>query len=174
MKKTKVSFLLILIILVAGVVLAKDFLIKVGVETAVKQVTGLPLKIDSLKVGITTTKIDIRGLRVFNPPGFVAEPMIDIPEIYVDYSLKDMLTGKVHLSDVRLEVHEFVAVVSKEGALNINYLKTLQEKMPAQKPTEKPTTGNPRPNPYRSRSIIYSSNSTGSSKRIIPRAANQS
>lgn len=136
MKKKGVSFLLIFIIFVVVIVVAKDLLIKAGVEMAVRKVTGLPLKIDSLKVGITSTKIDIRGMRVFNPPGFAPEPMLDVPVIYVDYSLLPLLAGKVHLNDVRIEVHEFVAVVSKEGALNINYLKTLQEKIPPQKPGE--------------------------------------
>jgi len=138
MKKKGVNFFLILLIVLVAVVIAKDALIRLGVEAAVKKVTGLPLKIDSLKVGLTTTKIDIRGLRVFNPPGFEAEPMIDIPLIYVDYSIMELLTGKIHLNDVRVEVHEFVAVVSKEGALNLNYLKTLQEKIPTGKPGEKP------------------------------------
>src|SRR6185503_17696062 len=138
MKKKGVNLFVMLLVLVAVIFVAKDLLIKAGVEVAVRKVTGLPLKIDSLKVGIATTKIDIRGLRVFNPPGFEPEPMIDIPEIYIDYSAVDLLSGKIHLNDVRVEVHEFVAVVSKEGALNLNYLKTLQEKIPTGKPGEAP------------------------------------
>jgi len=138
MKKKGVNFLLILIVLLAAVFIGKDLLIRVGVEQAVKAVTGLPLKIDSLKVGLAPTTIDIRGMRLFNPPGFAESLMIDIPEIYVDYNLAEMLTGKVHLNDVRLDLNEFIVVKSKEGAVNINYLKTIQEKLPPPKPGQEP------------------------------------
>ena len=103
-------------ILIVLVVLAfsKDMIIKTAVEKGVEVVTGLPLQMKGLTVGIIKTLVGIRDLKVLNPAGFKDRVMIDMPEIYVDYNLPDIIKGKIHLNDVRLNLKEFVVVKKKE------------------------------------------------------------
>jgi len=136
MKKFLV-FLFVLAVLIGGVALGKNAIIKTSVERGVELVTGLKLNMGSLNVGILKPIVDIKNLTLLNPPSYSDRTMIDIPEIYVDYDLKSILGGKIHLPEVRLALKEFVVVKNAQGELNLDALKTVQaqkeEKAPSQK-----------------------------------------
>jgi uncharacterized protein involved in outer membrane biogenesis len=141
MAKGKNNILLIILAVIVVLVLAKDLLIKIGVEQAAKAVTGMPLKIESLHVGLTSTKVDIKGLKVYNPKGFEEKLMVSIPEIYVDYELLSVFTGKVHVTDFRLHLEEFIVVKNKNGEVNLDHLKAIKEQKTSKaKKTEGPAT----------------------------------
>jgi len=127
MKKGKI-FLLGVLIIVVGLFLVKNIIVKSVVEQSVRVVTGLPLHIKSLNLGITSSLIDIKDLQLHNPPGFEEKVMVDIPEIYVDYSLAPLLKGKVDVTDIKLHLKEFIVVKNKDGKVNLDYLKQLQSK----------------------------------------------
>jgi len=115
--------LIILIVILAVLFLGKNFFVKAAVQSGVKMVTGLPLKIKKLDIGIMTTKVGIEELSVMNPKGFPKEAMFHSPEIYVDYNLGALATGKVHLEEVRLDFDRFVIVKNEQGESNLNALK---------------------------------------------------
>ncbi|MDO8525410.1 MAG: hypothetical protein Q7S07_02860, partial [Candidatus Omnitrophota bacterium] len=96
--------------------------------------TGLTLKMGSFKAGLINTTVDIKNLKLFNPPGFKDRLMIDMPRIYVDYDLPAIIKGKIHLTELRLNLREFIVVKNEKGELNINALKVVQ----AEKKREKP------------------------------------
>jgi len=124
------KLMIILVCVVVGIVvlsLAKDGIIKVSVEKGVELVTGLQLKIQSLKVGIANTLVGIKGLQLFNPEGYQDEIMLDVPEIYVDYNLGAIMKGKIHLEEMRIDLKEFVVVKNEKGELNLDALKVVQE-----------------------------------------------
>jgi len=128
-KMAKKIGIILLVILVVVVVLglAKDMIIKTAVSGGVKAVTGLKLQIKSLKVGILNPLIDIKEMRLFNPPNFTDKVMIDIPEIYVDYDLGALFKNKVHLETLRLDLKELVVIKNKDGELNLDSLKVVKE-----------------------------------------------
>jgi uncharacterized protein involved in outer membrane biogenesis len=138
-KKRKWSIWLFVLAVLVGAFLMKDVLIKASVELAVRKLTGLSLKIDGLKLGLTTTLIDIKGMRLHNPAGFEEEVMVDIPVIYVDYDLPAILKGKVHLSDLRLYLKEITIVTNKDGRTNLEYLKTIQQQKQTKESKSRPT-----------------------------------
>ncbi|HLF17933.1 MAG TPA: AsmA family protein [Candidatus Omnitrophota bacterium] len=123
----KPSILIAVVVIIAVVILAKDFIIKIVAEQSVRAVTGLPLRIDNLRMGLTTSLIDIKGLRLYNPAGFEDKVMIKIPEIYVDYKLMSIFKGVIEVSDLRLHLEEFMVVKNKKGEVNIEQLKALQQ-----------------------------------------------
>lgn len=133
MKKT--IFVIIAIIITAMILsLAKDAIIKTGVEKGVEVITGLKLRFGSFKVGIINTLVDIRGMTLFNPSGYEDRIMADMPEIYVKYDLPAIIQGKVHLPEVRLNLREFVVVKNENGELNLNSLKVVQAQKGARRP----------------------------------------
>lgn len=130
--------LILLVVLIAG----KNVIVKAAVETGVQFVTGLPLKMSKLDIGIVKTLIDIEGLTISNPKGFEDPIMGDIPKIYVDYNLADILKGTIHLESIQLHLNEFLVVKNKAGALNINAIKTVQvQKKEGAKPKPAPKKG---------------------------------
>jgi hypothetical protein len=52
--------------------------------------------------------------------------MFDMPEIYVDYDLPAIASGKVHLPEVRIDLKEFLVVKNAKGELNLDSLKVVQ------------------------------------------------
>jgi hypothetical protein len=141
MKLLKTLFLALLILVVVFIA-GKNVIVKAAVESGVQFVTGLPLKMSKLDIGIAKTLIDIEGLKISNPKGFEDPIMGDIPRIYVDYNLTDILKGTIHLESIQLHLNEFVVVKNRDGALNINSIKTVQtQKQEGAKPKPAPKKG---------------------------------
>ncbi len=130
MKSLKLVFFVFLL-LVVGVVLGKNVIAKMAVETGVEFATGLPLKLAKFDIGIRNTLIDIEGMKIYNPKGFEEPLMGSIPKIYVDYHLTDILKGTIHLEAIELHMEEFVVIKNASGALNINSMKTVQKQKQA-------------------------------------------
>ncbi len=123
MKKTG-QILLLLVILIAVLFLARNSIARVLIETGVKEVTGLPLKMGGLDLN-SGQFIKIDDLKLFNPAGFPDEPMVHIPEIYVAYDLAALMKGKAHLRELRFALEEFSVVRNEKGILNLDALKSL-------------------------------------------------
>ncbi|MDB4349548.1 hypothetical protein OAA99_01180, partial [Omnitrophica bacterium] len=124
MKKPVVVIIsVIAILLVLSVV--KNMVVKAAVEAGVEAVTGLPLKMKSLNVGIVRTLVGIKSLTLFNPKGYPDEVMLTMPEVYVDYNLLPIFKGKVHLQEMRINLKEFAVIKNKKGEVNLDSLKVV-------------------------------------------------
>ena len=115
-----------ILVLVLGLSLVKDLLAKISVENGVRFATGLSLSIRSFHIGLLQTVVKVEELQAFNPPGFPEKVMADIPEIYVDYDLANLLKGKAHLKEMRLYLKEFIVVKNRQGKVNLKALKVAQ------------------------------------------------
>jgi len=136
MRKILILAITVIAITVAISVL-KDTIVKVSVEKGVGLVTGLRLNIGSFKVGLIKTIVGIKNLKLFNPPGYKDETMLEMPEIYVDYSLVSLMKGKIYLTELSIDLKQFVVVKNEKGNLNLDSLKVVQ----AQKGGAKPAQG---------------------------------
>lgn len=125
MKKV-INFLIIVVAIIALLLVAKNLIAKAAVEGGVKAVTGLPLKMDKLDISLTKSYIAIEKLDLQNPKGFPERTMLNMPEIYIDYHLGDIIGGNIHLEEVRIDMAEFVVVKNTDGTLNLDTLKALQ------------------------------------------------
>ena len=131
----------IIFVLLVAVFLGKNLIVKTSVKAGVKAMTGLKLNIKSMNIGILNSLIGINGLQLFNPPGFVDELMVDLPEVYVDYDLGAFIKRKVHLEEVRLNLKEFSVIKNEKGELNLDYLRVVkgekEEKVEGEEEKEK-------------------------------------
>ena len=123
MKKLFSSLIIIIVLFAVSAFLARNFLVKTAVEQGVTHGIGLPLKIESLDINFKDTLLAINGLQLSNPPDFEETEMLNIPEAMVNYNLKSILNGKIHLEEVRLDMDKFIIVKNKNGELNINAVK---------------------------------------------------
>jgi hypothetical protein len=143
------SFIIISIIfaLLVAIFFGKNLIVKTSVKAGVKAMTGLKLNIKSMNVGILNSLIGINGLQLFNPPGFVDELMVDLPEVYVDYDLGAFIKRKIHLEEVRLNLKEFSVIKNEKGELNLDYLRVVkggkEEKVEGEEGKEKEKTKMP-------------------------------
>jgi hypothetical protein len=136
MKKIFIPILIVVFVVGLVVATSKNTIARVSVEKGVEIVTGLRLKIEKMDVGIITTLVGINNLELFNPPQFEDKIMLDMPEVYVDYNLPEIIRGKIHLNEVRVEVKEFTVVKNTDGELNLNSIKVVK-KQKREEPTPK-------------------------------------
>ncbi len=134
----KKAGIIIAIVIIICIVLfgMKNMIAKVGIEKASEMVIGLNLSIGSLDIDIAKTTADIKDFRLDNPKGFDDKIMVDMPEIYVDYDLPAILKGRIHLYNMRLDLKECVVVKNKDGKLNLDSLKAVQDLAMKKKPAQ--------------------------------------
>ncbi len=142
MKKI-LTVVVIIVLTFAFLAAVKNTIAKIAVEKGVEVVAGLQMKMRALNIGLIKTVVDIKGLRIFNPPTFPDKVMLDAPEIYVDYDLGDIIKGKIHLKELRINVKEFIAVKKKDGELNLNSLRVVKDS--SGRKEEKPSQGSAMP-----------------------------
>ena len=139
MKRLRTLAVVVVTVLV-GLAILKNGIAKFAVIHGVKAVAGLGVSIDSLDLGLLTTRVSVKGVKVLNPKGFDEPVMVLMPELYVDYDVGAFLKGKTHLEVVRLNLNELTVVKNAEGLVNIQSLKVVKEQQPsAQKPATKPS-----------------------------------
>ena len=97
-----------LIVLLAVLFLSRNVIARVSVEYGAKKVTGFPLKIGSVDVGLFSGKLDVRDLTLMNPPEFQEKMFVDMPQLYVDYRLGSMLSGAPHINDMLINIKQLV------------------------------------------------------------------
>ncbi len=136
--KTFLFLALVIVLAVTGLVLARNTVVKVALETAVPAVTGLPLSLGKLDIGLSPSFVDLEALTLKNPSGFHGTVLLDVPKIRVDYELFGLLKGKAHLKNIELDLKQFTVVKNEKGELNLDRLRALQGTQKAQAQTPKP------------------------------------
>lgn len=142
MKKVLLIVLSVFVVLVLGIGLLKDHLAKFAVVAAAKSVAGLKVEMEKFHIGILSSKLDIKGLKVYNSEDFGEDLMLDIPELYVDYYLFKLLSKNIHLSDLRVHLKQCTLVTNDKGVLNFTALAQGEgeEKEAKEEQKEKTTT----------------------------------
>jgi len=138
MKRFIKNIIILLLIVAAVLVLARNPLARLILPQTITRAWGVPAEVQTVAVGLTHADVRVKGLQIMNPPGFSAEPMLDVPEAYVAYDLPALLKNKIHLPEVRLTITTLLVERNAHGALNIDVLKTGQ-----------PGGGEPAPGPAR-------------------------
>ncbi len=126
-KKNKLVLLGVIVLVVLGFGVLKDPLIKSVVSVVGSQIVGAPVHIDTLSVGVLKQSIRMSGMKMYNPKGFPEGVLIDIATIYVDYDLGALLKKKIHLISAEFDLREMGLVKNKEGKLNVDSLKFVQQ-----------------------------------------------
>ena len=124
----KIIFMLFFLLLTLSVLFfAKNIIIGKTLRGGVTALTGLKIHIDKTESGIFATYISLEGIKLQNPPDFAEHLMADMPELYMHYNLPDIFKGKIHLHEARIHLREFVVIRNKDGKLNLDSLKVVDE-----------------------------------------------
>ncbi|MBL7170454.1 MAG: hypothetical protein ISS46_00455 [Candidatus Omnitrophica bacterium] len=81
---------------------------------------------EDFKIGVIKSNVDINEILILNPKGYADRIMFDVPAIYIDFNIPDLLKKKAHLKEMRVDVKEFTVIKSKDGDYNINSLKVVK------------------------------------------------
>jgi len=118
---SKIFRILIVIIFIAALlVIIRDYIVKTFLPMWVRARTGMSLRIDKLHIGMFDTLINIEGIRLYDPKLIDKDKnIVDIPKIYVDYELSELLKGNIHITDLKFYLSRLVIEKDKEGVINL-------------------------------------------------------
>jgi hypothetical protein len=111
-------FLLLAVVLVIGLLLLKDNIARSFAEQQIRRSTGFDVKVGKVQLGLLEPRINIEGLVIYNPSEFGGSPLIDAPDIRVEYVPGELARHKVHLKFLRLNIHE-MNIVQNNGQTNL-------------------------------------------------------
>jgi hypothetical protein len=124
------KFLIVLGIVVfflVGIAIIKNQIIKSVVTKVAAQVIGAPVHIDSFSLNFLSSTIHISGFKIYNPSGFPEGILVSCPKIKVIYDRATIFKQKRHFLIVEIELKEMGLTKNKEGKLNVDSLKIVQQ-----------------------------------------------
>ena len=124
-----IAVVLALILLLA----LTDYLIKAAIEMTSPRIIGAKVQMGDLSLGLLTHKVHIKDFRLSNPPGFPDEVFLVMPEVTADVDIWQLIQGKMHFPLVVFNMEKMVIIKNKEGKLNVNSLKIIQDQLAANK-----------------------------------------
>ena len=121
---------LLLVVLVVVTLLSWDWIVKKVAEHRIQSVTGMETRIGRLEVGVMHPVIHIENFRLYNTAEFGGSPLVDLPELHLEYDAAALANGKLHIKLLRVNLAEVNLVRNAAGLTNIN---VLRDKLGAQK-----------------------------------------
>ena len=142
--KAALIFVFIILVLAGLALLLVDPVIKAMAEKRLTRSFGMKVTIDDLDVGIFRSEITISGLKIFHRQEFGGQPLLEMPELYVDYNWKALRQRKVlHFERVRLHLQRVNLVADTTGKTFFNQYKQSisQSRRPVSTSKTQPTSG---------------------------------
>jgi hypothetical protein len=125
MKKLLWKILAVLVGLLVVLFLARNVIARLSVEYGAKKITGFPLTIGSIDLGLFSSKVDVRDLKLMNPSEFSEKTFVDMPQLYIDYRLGSMMSGAPHVNEMRINIKQLIVVKNDKGETNAQKLKSV-------------------------------------------------
>jgi hypothetical protein len=111
----------------------KDILIKSVIEMTSSKIIGAKIKMGEFSLGLLNHRIHIKNFRMYNPPGFPDHLFLSMPEIAVQTDIPALIAGKMHFPNVVLNMDRMIIFKNKEGKMNVDALKIIEEQKQANK-----------------------------------------
>lgn len=110
---------LVVVVLAVALVLSKNALLQSLSETRLRAQTGMDVRVGKVEVGLFSPTVNVEDFRLFNPAEFGGSPLLDVPNLHVEYDLAALAARKVRFKLVRIAVSELNIVESQDGRTNL-------------------------------------------------------
>jgi uncharacterized protein involved in outer membrane biogenesis len=120
--------LILLVVLVVAAFLLLDTIAREITERRIEKATGFEAKIGHMRVSIFEPRMTIEHLILYNSADFGGSPMIDIPELHVEYNRSPLFYNNYHFKLVRLDLARLNVVEDKQGIKNLDVLEKHSKK----------------------------------------------
>ncbi|MBF0595368.1 MAG: AsmA family protein [Candidatus Omnitrophica bacterium] len=116
------KIVIIVVVVLVALALLRDQLVKAAVVMAARQIAGVEVTIDHFSMSFIRQSVNMKGIKVYNPQGFVREVMVDIPELNLDCDVGAFLKGNYHVRYLRLDLKQVLVERDLQGKTNVNSL----------------------------------------------------
>jgi hypothetical protein len=100
------KLLAVLVVLAIVAFLSWDWIVKKVAEKRIQAVTGMDTHMGKFFVGVKTPVIHIENFKLYNPAEFGGAPLVDLPELHLEYDKAALRAGKVRLKLLRVNLAE--------------------------------------------------------------------
>jgi len=107
------------VLLAVVFVLALDPVLRLVAEHNIRANTGMEAEIGQFHVGLLEPEITIRDLKIYNAPDFGGAPLLDIPEVHVEYDRAALQHRELHIKLLRFNLAELDIVKNETGQTNL-------------------------------------------------------
>ena len=114
--------LILLVALLVAAVLLLDTVAREIAESRISQRTGLETKIGRVRIGLLNPRVTVENLVIYNSAEFGGSPLLDLPEVHVEYDFRGLLSRRLHCRLVRLNFASAQVVEDAKGRLNLEAL----------------------------------------------------
>ncbi|MDE3068981.1 MAG: hypothetical protein KGJ60_15730 [Verrucomicrobiota bacterium] len=117
--KWLLRLLALAVVLGVAALLLLNPILRVVIENRIRAQTGLDAEIGRFHLGLLQPTLEIQDLKIYNPPSFGGAPLLDIPEIHVEYDRAALARHRIHLTLLRLNLAELDIVRNEAGQTNL-------------------------------------------------------
>ena len=143
--KKLIKLFVIAAIVVVGLGIVKNGIAQVILTSALSKAVHVPVKIKSVNLSFLSASINLKGMNVHNPSGFNDKLLAEIPHIFIDFEPGELLKGRAHFKEVRLDLKEMTVIKNKDGKMNVDSVKPSPTEKRTAKEKAKPETGDKPP-----------------------------
>lgn|GEM_PF-2223913 len=120
--------LVVFLVLLLGIALFFDSILKLVLEGVISSETGLKTTIGKVHVGFRKPVISIENIKILNREEFGSGPMLDVPEIYLEYKHGLLRSNSVGFAVMRIHIGTLNVVETSDGRINVDDFQKEQEK----------------------------------------------
>ncbi|HMB99296.1 MAG TPA: hypothetical protein VKM36_12475 [Balneolaceae bacterium] len=102
MKKFLLVTVTLLVILFLGITFSLDRIVKTGIESLGSEMTGTPVRVESVSISPISGQGTISGFTVANPDDFEGETMISISEFSISLDVTSLLSDEILIHEIIL------------------------------------------------------------------------
>lgn len=110
---------LLAVVLTVAFFLSLNSILRVLVERDIRAQTGLDAEIGKFSLRFFGPAVEIKDLKIYNPPSFGGTLFLDIPEIHAEFDRAALLRHEIHFTLLRLNLGELDIVKNQAGQTNI-------------------------------------------------------
>lgn len=117
MKWLKIT-LVALLVLLGGLIITRNMIIRSAAVAAVEYYTGVGVELDTIHVGLLKPEFELKGFRLKNPEGFPEPTAFEVKDFLVVYDPRSFFGDVIHLRRVDMNIPKVVVVENARGESN--------------------------------------------------------
>jgi uncharacterized protein involved in outer membrane biogenesis len=114
--------LILLVVLAIAALLLLDTIARELTRRHLEKQTGLEVKIGRMQVGLLDPRVTLENVVVYNNAQFGGSPLMELPELHLEYDRCPWFGAKVHFKLIRLNLAKLNVVRDKNGKKNLDVM----------------------------------------------------